>query len=148
MAENAFWEKKSLSELSQDEWEALCDGCGRCCVQKLQDDETDEIYYTDLCCELFDEQSCRCMDYPNRLKIVSDCIQLSADNLSQLHWLPTTCAYRLLAQGKPLYHWHPLISGTQQSVVDAGISVKGRVRSETSVPEDEWEEHIITWIES
>ena len=143
----AFWQTKSLQELSAKEWESLCDGCGRCCVQKLQDDESEEIHYTNLSCDLLNTKTCRCTDYPNRLAKVSDCVQLSIDNLDAFGWLPTTCAYRLVAEGKPLFEWHPLISGNGQSVIDAGISVKNRVIPESAIPEEDWEEHIITWIE-
>lgn len=126
-AKRPFWETKSLSQMTKAEWESLCDGCGKCCLSKLIDDDTDAIIYTSVACRLFDADTCRCSDYANRQQKVSDCVQLTPDNVGEIPWLPKTCAYRLLAEGKPLYDWHPLISGDPMSVHDAGVSVLGRV---------------------
>jgi uncharacterized cysteine cluster protein YcgN (CxxCxxCC family) len=120
-----FWKQKRLSQMSHDEWESLCDGCGRCCLNKLEDEEDGRIYYTRAACSLLDVDTCRCTDYQNRKEKMPNCIQLSVDNAQYFDWLPETCAYRLLAEGEPIPDWHPLISGTQQSVIDAGISVRG-----------------------
>lgn len=143
--EDRFWERKSLSQMTRAEWESLCDGCGKCCLVKLQDAETDEISYTDVACKLLDCGSCRCSDYANRKKIVPDCVVLSVKLVSQLQWMPSTCAYRLLKEGKPLYWWHPLVSGDPDTVHEAGVSVRGRAISETVVDDAELVEHIVDW---
>lgn len=110
--------------MTHTEWESLCDGCGRCCLHKLEDDSDGRMYYTRVACELLDISSCRCKDYANRQKTVPDCIQLSVEQAHFFDWLPDTCAYRLLAEGEPLPDWHPLITGDPQSVVKAGVSVR------------------------
>jgi len=141
-----FWKKKSLTELNNDEWESLCDGCGRCCLQKLENEDNGEVHYTQLVCHLYDMAECECSDYENRSKLVKNCVKLNASKVKEFHWLPTTCAYRLLSEGKALYDWHPLISGTSSSVVNAGIGIKGRVLPEQVVNEEEWEEHVVHWV--
>lgn len=139
-----FWERKPLRKMNAKEWEALCDGCGKCCLNKLEDDETGEVALTRVACRLLDDANCRCAHYENRHQFVPDCIVLKPSNIdTHAYWMPETCAYRLLWEGKPLYPWHPLISGTPQSVHDAGVSAQGWTLSEFDVPEDEWEEHII-----
>lgn len=147
MMESRFWEHKTLQQMNRAEWEALCDGCGRCCLQKLEDADTGEVHYTDLACHLLDLQACRCQDYPNRLSRVPDCLQLSADTVGTLPWLPRSCAYRRLAEGRGLPRWHPLVSGDPESVHRAGISVRGRAIALTDVAEEDWEDHIIQWRE-
>lgn len=124
-----FWEKP-LGELSRAEWEALCDGCGKCCLHKLEDEETGEVHATSVACKLLDTHSGRCTNYRGRLAFVPDCIRLNAGNIERMTWLPRTCAYRLRAEGKPLFDWHPLISGDPESVHRAGISVRGWTISE------------------
>lgn len=141
-----FWERYSLKELSPAEWEALCDGCGRCCLHKLEYEDTGEIAYTRVACKLLDLATARCRDYPGRKRQVPDCVQLSPDNLEAINWLPATCAYRRLHEGRGLPRWHPLISGDPQSVQKARISVIGRVLPETVVDEDELEEHVVRWV--
>ncbi len=120
-----FWQTKTLAEMSEAEWESLCDGCGRCCLVKLEDEDSGTIHFTDVGCRLFDGESCRCRDYPNRSRAVPDCVTLRPENIADLHWMPPTCAYRLLAEGKDLPEWHPLVSGRAESVVEAGVSVQG-----------------------
>jgi uncharacterized cysteine cluster protein YcgN (CxxCxxCC family) len=143
--EKAFWETKSLTELNAEEWESLCDGCGKCCLHKLENDADGLVYYTDVACRLLDNQTCRCSNYAERSTLVEDCIQLSADSLAALDWLPSTCAYRLLSKGKPLPLWHPLLTGDPESVHEAGISVRGRCVAESEV--DDLEDHIVMWPE-
>jgi uncharacterized cysteine cluster protein YcgN (CxxCxxCC family) len=126
-----FWKRKSLKEMSSDEWESLCDGCALCCLQKLEDEDTGDVYFTDLACRLLDVDTCRCKDYASRAKKVANCMVLSADEPEAYRWLPATCAYRRLAEGQDLPQWHPLISGDPDSVHAAGISAKGKIVSET-----------------
>lgn len=141
-----FWRKKTLEEMTGGEWESLCDGCGRCCLVKLQDEDTGEIHYTDVACTLFDAGSCRCRDYANRQKLVADCVRLTPKEVRTLSWLPPTCAYRLLAEDKDLPAWHPLISGNRDSVRKAGISVRGRVAgSEDDYSISELMDQVVTW---
>ncbi len=144
---SGFWETTPLSQMNHAQWEALCDGCGKCCLQKLEDEDSGEVFYTAISCTLLDTDTCRCQDYPHRLARVPECLTLNPGKISELHWLPTTCAYRLLAEKKDLPEWHPLISGDPESVHRAGISVKGRVLSEEHVHEDEWQEHIVHWVD-
>lgn len=139
-----FWERKPLNKMSPREWEALCDGCGKCCLNKLEDEDTGAVALTRVACRLLDDTTCRCAQYEIRHQFVPDCIVLKPDNLnSHAYWMPETCAYRLLYQGKPLFDWHPLISGTAQSVHDAGVSVQGWTVPEFETPEEDWEDHII-----
>jgi hypothetical protein len=139
-----FWEKKPLKELSQTEWEALCDGCGKCCLNKLEDEDTGEVALTRVACRLLDDATCLCSQYPIRKQFVPDCISLTAASIGDhMYWLPQTCAYRLLSEGRPLYDWHPLISGTAETVHRAGVSVRGMTYSEFDVADDDWEDHII-----
>jgi uncharacterized cysteine cluster protein YcgN (CxxCxxCC family) len=123
--------------MTPEEWESLCDGCARCCLVKLEDEDTGEIHFTSAHCRLLDAGQCRCTDYRNRTARVPDCVELTPDNISELNWLPKTCAYRRLAEGKDLSWWHPLVSGTPDTVREAGISVAGRTRSEVFFGDDE-----------
>jgi uncharacterized cysteine cluster protein YcgN (CxxCxxCC family) len=131
--------------MSPAQWESLCDGCGRCCLNKLEDEDTGEIEWTAVSCRLLDEGTCRCSDYAHRSEEVPTCIQLTPDKVRSISWLPPTCAYRLVAEGRDLYWWHPLVSGDADTVHLAGISVRGRILSETEVPFAEWERFIVTW---
>ncbi|PSF04835.1 YcgN family cysteine cluster protein [Marinobacter fuscus] len=141
-----FWQRKRLGEMTPQEWESLCDGCGKCCLHKLEDEDTGEVYHTELACRYLDTDSCRCTDYQQRLKNVPGCTVLSAETVHLYSWLPWTCAYRTLAEGRPLSSWHPLLSGDPDSVHAAGESVRGKAVSEDTVPEEDWEEHIIHWV--
>lgn len=141
-----FWEHKALAELSTQEWEALCDGCAKCCLHKLEDEDSGEVYYTKVVCRYMDEQ-CRCTEYQRRNSLVPSCVWLRPEDVAEFHWLPSTCAYRLIAEGKPLADWHPLVSGSPNSVHEAGVSIKGRALSEEFVHPDGFEEHIIHWVE-
>jgi uncharacterized cysteine cluster protein YcgN (CxxCxxCC family) len=141
-----YWRVKPLEAMSPAEWEALCDGCGRCCLVKLEDEDTGAIHATSIGCTLFDAQSCRCRDYDNRAARVPDCVTLTPALVRQLSWLPPTCAYRLIAEGRDLYWWHPLVSGDDHTVEAAGVSVKGRVSAmEHDVPPEQLQEHLATW---
>ena len=141
-----FWKNKTLEEMSASEWESLCDGCGRCCLEKLEDEDTGRIYYTSIGCRLLDQRTCACKDYANRHRQVPDCVRLTPQNVRTLSWLPPTCAYRLVAAGKDLPRWHPLVSGNPDTVHEAGISVRGRVTgTETEIEMTDWEDHIVRW---
>lgn len=138
-----FWERKTLSEMSTEEWESLCDHCGKCCLHKLEDEDSGEIHYTSVVCNLIDLDSCRCTRYTERCSLVPDCLDLKQHDFAEFTWLPTTCAYRLLADGDPLPNWHPLISGNQESVRAAGVSIKSYAMKESEVAD--LTEHIIEW---
>jgi len=144
---NRFWNKKALHEMTVGEWESLCDGCGRCCLHKLEDIDTGLYYYTNVACRLLDTHSCRCRNYTERKRIVADCLDLSRAEAEQFDWLPASCAYRRLHNGQALSWWHPLVSGDPESVHAAGISVRGRTVDEQQVSHDQLEEYIVDWIE-
>jgi uncharacterized cysteine cluster protein YcgN (CxxCxxCC family) len=144
-SETPFWRRLTLSEMSGDEWESLCDGCGRCCLNKLEDWDTGAISFTNVACRLLDGESCRCRDYPNRQSVVPDCVQLTAAAVPTLSWLPPTCAYRLVEEGRDLYWWHPLVSGDPDTVHAAGISVRGRTLSEIGISDAELEGYVVDW---
>jgi uncharacterized cysteine cluster protein YcgN (CxxCxxCC family) len=129
-AETPFWRQKSLDEMSTSEWESLCDGCAKCCLEKLEDMDTGVIDHTNVACKLLDLETCRCKDYSRRQRFVFDCVKLTPDNIEEIHWMPSTCAYRLLAEGKDLPEWHPLISGDLNSTYTSGNSSKGRIVAE------------------
>lgn len=139
-----FWETVPLKNMNPSEWEALCDGCGKCCLNKIEFEDTGEVAFTRLACRLLDGETCRCTHYENRRQFVPDCVQLSPRTLPGIaYWLPQTCAYRLLYEGKKLYDWHPLISGDPNSVHDAGASARGWTVPEFEVAEEDWEDFII-----
>ncbi|MDH3767273.1 MAG: YcgN family cysteine cluster protein [Gammaproteobacteria bacterium] len=141
-----FWETTPLAQMTRAQWESLCDGCGRCCLHKVEDYGTGEIHYSSVACKLLDIGACRCRNYPERLQLVPDCIVLKPEHLGHLGWLPETCAYRRLDEGRGLADWHPLVSGNPESVHEAGISVRGRAKTGAGVPEQEYEQHLIDWI--
>ena len=139
-----FWKSVPMDRMNRAEWEALCDGCGKCCLNKLEDEDTGEVALTRLACRLLDDESCLCSQYPIRHQFVPECIVLTPKTLrDNLYWLPQTCAYRLVVEGRPLYPWHPLISGDPETVHAAGVSVRGLTIPEFEVGEDDWEDHII-----
>lgn len=138
-----FWKRKPLAELDSDEWESLCDRCGLCCLQKLEDEEDGAVYYTRIACRLLDLTTCCCTDYLHRHRSVPDCVQLTAAEAGHFTWLPPTCAYRLLAEGKDLPLWHPLVCGDPEAVHRERISQAGRMLSEDAVPEADWESYLI-----
>jgi len=160
--ETPFWRRKTLAEMTPAEWESLCDGCGRCCLVKLEEDLDDQpkpvdrngkpkevnprVWFTNVGCRLLDAGSCRCRDYENRSQHVSDCVRLTPEAVEEIGWLPPSCGYRLIAQGRDLYWWHPLVSGDPNTVHTAGVSVRGRLSaSEDELPFEEIEERIVSW---
>ena len=142
-----WWHSKTLAELDSTEWDALCDGCAKCCLHKLEDEDSGEVCYTKVRCRYLDEQTCRCSDYKNRTVLVPSCIELHVENSAALDWLPSTCAYRLRAHQQPLPDWHHLVSGDKNSVHLAGVSIRGRAISEEYVHPDGYDEHIVSWVE-
>jgi uncharacterized protein len=138
-----FWQRKTLDDMTPTEWESLCDGCGRCCLLKLEDEDTAEIHLTRLSCKLLDVGTCRCKDYPKRHVQVPDCVAINPAKVRELSWLPATCGYRLIGDGQPLQWWHPLVSGSPDTVHEAGISVRGWALSETRVKAEHIHRYII-----
>jgi hypothetical protein len=141
-----FWKRKSLEQMTDREWESLCDGCGRCCLNKLEEEGKDRTWYTSVGCRLLDGETCRCRDYPNRSAKVDDCVRLTPDELKTITWLPPSCGYVLVREGRDLYWWHHLVSGDRETVHQAGVSVRGRVAaSEADVPDEALEDWIVDW---
>ena len=143
VAEEPFWKTTPLAQMTRAQWEALCDGCGRCCLHKLEDEETGEVFYTDVACRLLDRETCRCTRYAERRRHVPTCLPLSPETVAERHWLPDSCAYRRLARGAKLADWHPLVSGDPESVHRAGKSVRGWAMGEDDVPADRQVAHIV-----
>jgi uncharacterized cysteine cluster protein YcgN (CxxCxxCC family) len=148
MPHNRFWENRTLDELDAGQWEALCDRCGRCCLLKIEDQDSGQLFYTNVVCRYYDNDSSCCTRYADRSRLVPDCIKVTPDVARTQNWLPDTCAYRLLAEGKPLRAWHPLLSDDPDSVHRAGISVRDKVVSERYVHPDELPEHLAHWLDS
>ena len=141
-----FWQTKSLLDMSHDEWESICDGCAKCCLTKLQDEETDEVVFTDVACELLDGGACRCTDYQNRTARVPDCVAMNSENIQEIvDYVPSTCSYRLLLSGEPLPEWHHLLSGSTDTVHSSGSSARGRVRHVEDIGTDDLESYVIDW---
>jgi uncharacterized cysteine cluster protein YcgN (CxxCxxCC family) len=140
----SFWKSIALDAMSREQWESLCDGCAKCCLQKLEDEESGEIYHTNIVCRLLDLDSCRCTRYAQRSVLVPNCVSVTPELLQDPYWLPSSCAYRLLAEGKDLPAWHPLVSGSPDTVISSGNSVQGRVVPETEA--DDWEHHLVDWV--
>lgn len=141
----SFWKTKTLAEMTTEEWESLCDNCGKCCLNKLEDEDTGEIYFTSAVCDLIDLETCRCTRYTERCTVVPECIDLKQHDFAEYNWLPSTCAYRLLTDGKELPAWHPLVSGNPDSVQEAGVSISSYAMKESEV--DDLEDHIIEWLD-
>ena len=140
-----FWKTKELSQMTEYEWDSLCDGCAKCCLHKIEDETENAIYYTSVACNQLNINTCRCKNYSKRTDLVQDCVKLTTDNLADLTWLPKTCAYRLLNEGNDLYSWHPLITGDPNSVHNAGISINDRCIVETETVNIE--DHIVSWLD-
>ena len=140
-----FWQIKTLAEMTDAEWESLCDGCGKCCLHKLEDEESGTVHYTNVACRLMDLKSCRCTRYTERTRLVPECLDLRQRDLAEFHWLPSTCAYRLLAEGDGLPAWHPLVSGKKTSVIDAGVSIRSFAIAEAQTVD--LEDHVIEWLD-
>lgn len=138
-----FWKRKGLHEMSREEWESLCDGCAKCCLHKLEDADTGAILQTNVACRLLNHDTCRCTRYADRKRLVPDCVVLTPDNIGDLHWMPGTCAYRLVAEGRDLECWHPLVSGDPDTVHQAGVSVRGRAVDERKA--GELTHHLVDW---
>jgi uncharacterized protein len=143
MDDKKFWETVPLHEMNSQQWESLCDGCAKCCLIKLEDEDTLELLHTNVVCRLLDQGTCQCGNYPERSRLVPDCVTMTSDNVPTLSWMPRTCAYRLLSEGRKLAWWHPLVSGNQKTVHEAGISVRGRVISERKA--GDLEDYIVDW---
>jgi len=150
VAQQVFWQRKSLAQMNQAEWESLCDGCGQCCLHKLEDEDSGDYYYSCVACKLLDVKTARCSNYGERKQWVAGCLTLTLDDIASFKWLPNSCAYRLMAEGKGLPDWHPLLTGDPASVAEAGFSVAGQVISEKDLPAHEVEEnlqdYIIHWV--
>jgi uncharacterized cysteine cluster protein YcgN (CxxCxxCC family) len=145
MTDVPFWKTKTLAEMSPEEWESLCDGCAKCCLVKLEDEDTAEVIYTSLHCRLLDTKTCQCSDYPNRKQYVPDCIKLTAEKIPAYDWLPFTCAYRLIDEGKDLPDWHHLVCGDRNEVHRRGVSTLGKTVNEDDIPEGQAVDHIALW---
>lgn len=141
----SFWKTKKLSEMTTEEWESLCDNCGKCCLHKLEDEDTGDIYFTSVVCNLIDLDTCRCTRYSERTQLVPECLDLKQHDFAEYNWLPATCAYRLLSDGEELPSWHPLLSKSAETVQDAGVSISSYAMKESEI--DDLEDHIIEWLE-
>ncbi len=140
-----FWKTKTLAEMTRSEWESLCDGCAKCCLVKLENEDTKELYVTSLACKLLDGRTCQCSDYANRKAKVPVCVKLTPKVIAEVDWLPDSCAYRLVHEGKDLHDWHHLICGDREEVHRRGYSARGRVRSEEGIDDEEAMNYIIDW---
>lgn len=146
MAVRVFWHAKKLHEMTSAEFEALCDGCGKCCLHKLEDEDTGDVFYTKVACRYLDHGTCQCTAYDERQRHVPECVVLTHESVKETYWLPETCAYRLIDEGIPLFDWHPLVSGDPQSVHKAGMSVAGNVVHENTVDLDDLEDYVVRWV--
>ena len=145
LLQEKFWQEKTLDEMNEEEWEALCDGCGRCCLVKLEDEDSGEILKSDIHCKLFDCETAKCLKYENRQEYVSDCVRLTPKNIKELNWIPDSCAYRRIAEGRGLSWWHPLVCGESETIKEVGVSVIGRTICESEIKPDEFVNHIAYW---
>lgn len=145
MDDTPFWKRKTLGEMSRREWESLCDGCAKCCLVKMEDEDTGDTVFTNLHCRLLDAKTCQCSDYANRKQHVPECLKLTPAKVGKYNWLPKTCAYRLLEEGRDLPDWHYLVCGDREEVHRRGVSGRGRTIDETRVSDEDWIEHIVDW---
>ncbi len=145
--ENPFWEHKTLEEMTQEEWESLCDQCGKCCLHKIEDIESGKVYFTNVACRLLDLRTCLCRDYAHRSQLVPDCFPLTPKMVREINWLPESCAYRRLVEGRGLAWWHPLVSGDPDTVRYAGVSVFGKVVGEDQVDLEDLEDMVVDWFD-
>lgn len=146
-SEQPFWQTQNLQDLTTEEWEALCDGCGKCCLHKIEDEDSGQVYFTNVACRLLDLQTCRCQDYQHRSEQVPDCLMLTVDRVHAIDWLPESCAYRRLAEGRGLAMWHPLVSGDSETVRLAGISVCGKAIPEEQADLSKLEDRVVDWFD-
>jgi uncharacterized protein len=145
MARQPFWKTKTLKEMTPTEWESLCDGCAKCCLVKLEDEETKELFFTGLHCKLLDGTTCRCSDYPNRKKYVPVCVKLTPEIVETVDWLPESCAYRLVHEGKDLHDWHHLVCGDREEIHRRGWSARGKTVTEEGVDDEDAINYVIDW---
>lgn len=145
-ASKPFWEHVPLAEMTDEQWESLCDGCGKCCLHKLEDEDDGEVYYTNIACRYMND-NCLCDDYQQRSQLVPECLTLKPEKIASFHWLPKSCSYRLLTEQQPLPSWHHLITGSKDTIHEMGQSVKNKVLSETAIDPDDYQEHVIHWID-
>ncbi len=144
MAHEVFWRSKTLDDMNEQEWESLCDGCALCCLHKIEDEDTEEVFYTSVLCHLLDTSNCRCTQYEKRTELVPSCVKLRREDVDSFHWLPANCAYRLINEGKPLPEWHPLVSGNQNSVIESGCSVLSYYEvKDNEIDEDDMVDYVI-----
>ena len=141
-----FWQEKRLVDMSMEQWEALCDGCGKCCLVQLEDEDSGQRCFTDLACKYFNIEQGGCTAYEQRSQKMPTCVKLTPQNLAEVYWLPMTCAYRLINEGKQLPAWHPLLTGNKKSVAESGHAMAGRVIPILAVDEENWEDHIVDWV--
>ncbi|MFZ1388736.1 MAG: YcgN family cysteine cluster protein [Thiolinea sp.] len=144
-AEQPWWKQKELTEFTNDEWESLCDHCAKCCLNKMEDEDDGTVYYTDIACNLLDGKTCRCSNYQERQILMPDCVRLTPQNLEGLYWMPPSCAYRLVYEGKDLPSWHHLVSGSKETIHAEGESIIGKFVFSKDIDEDEWEDRIVDW---
>ncbi|MFT2111584.1 YcgN family cysteine cluster protein [Marinomonas sp. 2405UD68-3] len=141
-----FWKTTKLEDMTSDEWESICDGCGKCCLQKIEDTDTQEIFFTRLSCAQLNIKTCQCSVYSTRQEVVPNCITLTPDSIDQFKWLPDSCSYRVLQSTGELPNWHPLIVGSQKEMVLQGLTVTKYAENETTVDEEDWDLHVIRWV--
>ena len=146
-AQEVFWLTTALGDMSETQWESLCDGCAKCCLVKLEDEDSGDVAYTNVVCQYMDDQTCECTEYQRRNELVPHCVWLKPEMVEEFFWLPETCAYRLVHEGKDLPYWHYLKSGSRATIHEIGESVRGKVLNESHIPEDDLQEYVVHWVE-